>query len=375
MHLRIFAVISILLGLAFSFVALELVLRVATPNWLQERMNELTAGSPYKFGTDQLWPVIREDGVFRQFVPHSSFAIRHYEYEHSATIDEFGGRSTPYSSDDADNIAFMGDSFTFGVGVQDFQTFVALISEQSNFRVLNLGVPGSALPNQLDIIEAPHSELGNPKAYVFCMFMGNDLADIRKRYERSTALKTDDVTQSDKGPLWRINNYIFHHAIFKRIYAIQFIRQKLLIIVNSGEVGRINPVFEAMRTDTQYLEESVNYLREELKRLVEISHRLNFAYAIVLIPDVYQVSRKRFELKAEYYGLIAGALEPRRVSRKISAAMTDFEISFVDISECISRSESPDKLYYVQDNHFTAKGHRMAATCMRGERLIEIVTN
>ena len=136
----------------------------------------------------------------------------------------------------------------------------------------------------------------------------------------------------------------------------------------------MNPIFQAMRTDTRYLEESVKYFREELTQLKEISRRLHFEYVFVLIPDVHQVDPRRFEVKAEYYGLDARNLEQKRVSRKISAALKDFGIPNIDISECVSDAESPDRLYFVQDNHFTAAGHEIAAACMFREELMKMIT-
>ena len=375
MRPRLFAIVSILLGLTFPLVALEVALRVATPEWLNGRMTELTAGSSYEYGTDQEWPVIRQNGAFRQFVPLSSFVARHYEYEHTVAIDERGGRSTLYSSDNGRYIPFLGDSITFGVGVRDSETFVSVIGVQSSLRILNLGVPGSALHSQLNIIEARHFELGKPEAYVLFMFMGNDLADIRKHYEQSMVVKTDDAPTSEHDFLWHVNDYVFHNSILKRSYAIQFVRQKLLIIMSDGGADLINPIFHAMRTDTNYLEESIGYLRTELIRLMEISDRLQFAFAIVLIPDIHQVSPMRLKLKSESIGLDVDNLDPKRVSREISDVMRELGISYVDISECISRSDFPDTLYYVQDNHLTAEGHRVAATCMLRQRLIKSVTN
>lgn len=246
MRSRLLAVVSILLGFAISLLALEMALRVTAPNWLQERMKELNAGVPYEFGTDQAWPVVRQSGAFRQFVPNSRFMVRNYEYEHAVTIDELGGRSTLYTSDNSEIIPFMGDSFTFGVGVRDSETFVSLVGEQSTQRFLNLAVPGSSLHNQIEIVKARHSALGKPKMYIFCMFMGNDLADIRKRYERSTVVKAGNGISLDQSLLWRINSYVFHHPVFKRIYSIQFIRQKILVIMNQGVIGRMNPIFRIM---------------------------------------------------------------------------------------------------------------------------------
>jgi hypothetical protein len=375
MQTRLFATFAILLGVLASFLLLELTLRVATPSWLQERMRELNAGASYEFGTDQAWPVIRQGGAFRQFIPNSRFVVRHYEYEHTAAIDEFGARSTLYSSSNGEIIPFIGDSFTFGIGVRDSETFVSLIGERSPYRLVNLGVPGSALHNQLDVIETRHAELGHPGIYVFCIFMGNDLADIKRRYEQRTLVKNDNNNETGRGFLWRINNYAFHHAFIKRLYSIQFLRQKILFVAKHREIGRMNPVFQVMRTDTAYLDESIKYLREELKRLEDLSRRNGFEYVFVLIPDVHQVSPRRLKLKAQYYDLDVMALAPKRVSRMLSATLRDFEIAHIDITDCLSAEEFSESFYFVQDNHFTKAGHNWAAECMLRGGLKEMITN
>lgn len=118
----------------------------------------------------------------------------------------------------------------------------------------------------------------------------------------------------------------------------------------------------------------MRYFREELKRLEDVSNRLHFGYVFVLIPDVHQVNPRRFELKRAFYGLNARILEPKRVSREISASLRDFGIPFIDISECFSGAEYPDRLYFIQDNHFTAAGHDKAARCLLSSGLMEMTT-
>ncbi len=373
MRLRLFAGLSMILGLGISLVAIEAALRIATPGWLQERMRELSAGVSYEIGSDQAWPLIREHGTIRQFVPNSMFMVRNYEYEHIATFDEIGGRVTPYPPVNDGIIPWMGDSFTFGIGARDADTFVSRLGERSSYRFVNLGVPGSSLYNQLDIVELRHAELGSPGVYVFCMFMGNDLADLRNQYERRAPSNADDAPASDPDMLWRINDYVFHHPILKRVYTIQFVRQKILTIVNRRTSARMNPIFLAMRTDTDYLEQSVEYLREELQRLQRMSRRKRFGYVFVLIPDVHQVSAGRRKLKMEYYKLDTDKVDPVQVSREISETLGDLEIAYIDISSCLADTGSPEELYFLQDTHLTEAGHDRAATCLRVGGLLQLV--
>lgn len=354
---------ALLLSTLLSLVILEIGLRVVTPGWLDLRMRELNAGEPFEAGTDQAWPAIREDGAFRQFAPGSTFMLRHEEYEHAATIDDLGGRVTPYRPDNHTLIPFLGDSFTFGLGVEDSETFLTLIAPALHGRGLNLGVPGSGLHDQLNIVEMRHEELGAPGTYVFVLFMGNDLTDIRKRHERAAALRTGLEVDDGQGLLWRANTYVVKHPLLKQLYVIQFLRQQALLWVLRDRTAYREPVFLAMRTDSSYLEDSVVYLRAELARLAAMSRALDFGYVFILLPDVHQLDDARRSGKATSVGLTDVQLDPDRLTLAIHAALDEFESHYTDVTPCLSRAMT-EGLFYLHDNHFTRTGHAVAAKCL-----------
>ncbi len=373
---KLFATMAILFGLTVFAVALESGLRLCSPAWLEQRMRELNAGKPYAAGSDQAWPVTLEGRAFRQFVPGSSFMVRHYEYQHAATIDELGGRTTPYpAGSGGELVPFMGDSFTFGVGVEDTETFVSLIAAEapsggSPRRLLNLGMTGTALHNQLDTLELRHEELGNPESYVFNMFMGNDLANIRRRYQRSAPAWSG---RRDRRWLWRANYFVHHNPALKKLYAIQFLRQRLLTAMNRGAGGFMDPVFLAMRNDLTYLDDSLVFFRKELERLAETSSRRGFEYVIILIPDVHQLDASRLAGKARSLGLDPEHLDPERITRAVSRTLSEFQVRYLDLGPCLSTAPI-EGLYYTQDTHFTAAGHALAARCILESRLLHSFT-
>ena len=355
-----------LCGLVMALVMLEMGLRLITPTWLKQRMGELNVGAPDQRGTDRAWPIVLEGTVFRQFVPHSSFTVSHYEYQHTVTTDELGGRTTPYRADYASFVPFMGDSFTLGVGVEDTETFVSLLAAQfapPGSRWLNLGVTGTALHNQLDTLAFRHDELGRPERYVFCLFMGNDLTNIRRHYQRSAPDASSPSESGGRRWLWRANVFVFHHPALKRLYSIQFLRQKLLSIMNRGDRGFMQPVFLAMRNDLTYLEDSMVFLRQELARLTELSRRLSFEATFILIPDVHQIDATRRAGKITSLGLDPAVLDAEQIARSISRTLDQLHIPHLDIGPCLAEAVT-DELYYTQDNHFTAAGHAWAARCI-----------
>lgn len=366
----VFAAASAIIGVLLSLVIIETGLRLITPDWLAMRMRELNAGDQSSFGTDQDWPSIRENGVFLQFPPGSTMMVRHDEYEHAATIDDLGGRATPYPADHSTLIPVMGDSFTFGVGVQDSETFLALIASEFPARLANFGVPGSGLHDQLNIVEWRHQSLGAPPAYVFVLFMGNDLTNIRDRHERADAVRTGLDVGGEGDWLWRANNFVVHHPTLKQLYFIQFFRRHAQQWLFSDRTDFMRPVILAMRTDSSYLEDSLVYFRMELERLAAMSRKIGFRFAFVLLPDVHQLDDSRRSGKAMSIGLTDEQLDPDRPTLAIRAALDDFDIRYADLTGCL-KSGFEDDLFFIRDNHFTAAGHARAASCLLQSGLFE----
>src|SRR5262249_39375774 len=141
-----FSMMAITVTLAL--LSLEVIARVLAPEWLTQMMRLAGAQA---FGTDQGWKADKKDrknGHFWRFTAHGEFDVTDDEYSNRVHIDEYGGRVTAVaeSAENTDFVPFLGDSFTFGLGVADAETFASLLSPVvSPRRILNLGVPDTAL--------------------------------------------------------------------------------------------------------------------------------------------------------------------------------------------------------------------------------------
>lgn len=75
-------------------------------------------------------------------------------YKVQVTIDEYGRRYTPKPPLNHSNILFFGDSFTFGEGVNDEETYPYFVSKRRpESAIYNLGVPGMGLNDILYDLE------------------------------------------------------------------------------------------------------------------------------------------------------------------------------------------------------------------------------
>jgi hypothetical protein len=364
----LFRLAALGLGLAFSLGVCELALRLSTPPWLHQRMAELRAGEFQELGTDRGWPIVEENGRFVKFRPSSRFTISHYEYRHSADVDELGARVVPDAPSVAETVPFVGDSFVFGIGVPDRDTFVNLLARSAQRRLVNLGFPGTSLNRQLDIVEKRHVELGSPTSYVFVVFLGNDLAELR-----DTALAESPSKRPEPQPrlrLAQLNSFVYHHRLLKRIFLIQFVRQKLLAFFDRTRSTGMDPIFRVLQVESRFLAEAGGLYRDELLRLQRLSRERGFEPLFVLVPDRHQINERLLTLRADYYGLDASSLDASAPNRTLAKMLNDLRIEFIDTTECLRAAGRTTDIYYVQDNHLNVVGHRALANCLSQEGVL-----
>lgn len=87
------------------------------------------------------------------------------------------GERTRAKPDGVRRVAALGDSFTFGQGVDRMQRFTELLAQQTGFEVLNFGACGYATDQQLLVFETEAVQFA-PDVVLLQVFLGNDLRDI-----------------------------------------------------------------------------------------------------------------------------------------------------------------------------------------------------
>ena len=207
------------------------------------------------FGTDAGFRFQMKNGEFWRFEPNSQFVVSADEFVHTAHIDEFGGRKVnqvEWAEKPMPVLPFMGDSFTFGVGVSDEETFAsALSAEVQELRILNLGVPASGLKDHRRTIALRHEELGRPKKYIFFFFLGNDFPDLLY-----SPVQVERIPGGVKLILWFIDNIVLRNAILQKSYLIHLARMSLVPMVykpRSAAGFDAEPIFPIMNTvDDEY---------------------------------------------------------------------------------------------------------------------------
>ncbi len=369
---------AVLLGLAGSLIVGEAVTRILAPDWLDYRMKFLASGQAGGDGGSDLgWPVETVDGQFLRFKPNQEFRVANPEYRHGVHIDELGGRTTCAIAGGAPagSVMLLGDSFTLGIGVEDCETFASLLALQHpESRIVNLGVSGTALPQQLFIASKRFTEFGQARAYLFFFFLGNDydgMIDAQpyswnapERTEGKSAVSTDRATAPSQ--FIEALNGLFHRRPISHSYLLQISRTVALRAFLGRRATSVDPIFKGMfvRND-QYVDAMRTALRQNLSYLKTLVESTGTEALLVAIPDRYQLIERIRNSQAEYYGIPLIDLDRFLPNRILAQETAIAGIPLIDPSECLDRLPEKSKFYYTGDNHFTPAGHRAFFHCIK----------
>ncbi len=164
----LFTTITLLLGLTLSLIAAELILR-----YLQNHIQS----------SDRLDPglMLHDRQLGWRMKPQWVGRHGHYDFDVGYTINQYGFRGDFTDRTEGQNIrvyAFLGGSFTFGLGVNDQETFIHRLNARTGtaHSYLNFAVPGYSTDQELLLVEQRVFTFA-PDLILLVVYLGNDLFD------------------------------------------------------------------------------------------------------------------------------------------------------------------------------------------------------
>lgn len=247
----------------------------------------------------------------------------------------------------------LGDSFTFGFGVEDQESYPAQLETlDPRLEVFNLGVPGYGVDQMLLSLEELHykhqpnivligifpedfwratrafTDAGFGKPYF--TFYGNQLQLHHVPVPEEKNFQTDQFPEIQQAP--------FPESLFLRSGLYRLFTHAL-------KAGKKRLQLEDPETGTEW--QLGRLLLEKMVNDVKANHAVP---VIVIIPP---------------YRWLSGTVEPLRDSLLRLAERTQTPIlDLTAIFEEASKTESLEKYYIAEDYHWTAEGNRKVAETM-----------
>ncbi len=341
--------VSVVIGLSIALVASELLLGVYR-NYI---------ASAEKMDTG----FIRYDANYGwKLSPGWSGRHRHYDYEARYSVDHRSMRHCPAASGSGRRVLVLGDSYTFGLGVNDAETFSCLISAtRTDIDLVNAGVPGYA-PDQEMLWLRDARELFVPDLVVWVLFLGNDLIDtgrefpVQAPYAKPFAqlnatgrleIRNQPVVRSSAGPAVSagrgLTAYLFPHREkwYERWRIYRLIEGSVLFAGSIPDQRIREAVNEKVPLFSAVLDDIRKQSRGRLK--------------LVLLPGASVITSPG--TLAARYQLVAATILVG-IAGKEGIPVTDLTP--------VLQAHRNDVLYYAHDGHLTARGHRVVATALEG---------
>ncbi len=285
------------------------------------------------------------------------------EYDSRIHINEMGLRSAPVGTPEPGrkSVLVLGDSFTFGVGVSNPETYPALLETRlsaSGFpcRVHNAGVPGHGPVQYQGRYHQLRSVL-RPDCVLMGMYIGNDIFDCIWKKE-GTRFKVVDgwVVSGDVYRLDRFKTWIRTHSHLYRL--VSRLSQKILL-GNQSHEGRFNHLTDQLLSqgdwsENPFLAEACNTLRTELEGLRRQVEEDGAVLLIVLLPLECQVSDSLWAARAEDRCRRFGPQE------RLCRLFEEMGLAYLDLVPTFQKHQDGD-LFYALDGHWTPAGHRVVA--------------
>lgn len=343
-------------------VVLSFVISIAVSEWVLRYQRQSIESS------DLMDPgmILYDDLLGWKLKPHWSGSHRNYDYDVSYTINRNGFRGVA-GSDENDSYSIIGDSFSFGIGVNDIDTFTAILNRKNDHKSLfhNFSVPGYSTDQQLLLIKDLNDK--DSRNILLMVYLGNDIFDNMRAYplqaehakpyfeiiNNSLVLKNTPVPLKPKSAAAR------KETIASIVLGKEYQGNALTNWLAQLEINRRLGVFQTNHLLTEEtlqsrFSESLELFMKLIHEIEEVVEQNHGRLGIVLLPGRSYVEQPA-SLSAQYQEYFRQYIN--------SSLESTSSIKVMDMAKYLREMHEmgTKNLYYPNEGHLTPLGHEYVA--------------
>lgn len=265
--------------------------------------------------------------------------------------------------EDEIRILNIGDSFTLGIQVAENETasqqLATHLSRDWNRTVTgwNAGVDGYGTQQATELARRLIPDL-KPDLIVLRFYLGNDLRDNDRWAARS---KEAPPIMAEGGPSSeRWNGVHRFMSRWSRLYAH-------LLAWNAMRRAASDPRLQEMADElTPYVDAQARLrllpaTQAAFQQLSSLCEEVSIPCVISWVPPAHVIHTERADATFDIFGLNADHSDPKAVLDSLQSIVPK-NLTSCDPTSALSNGAQNEELYFVFDPHWTAAGHRVAAT-------------
>ena len=282
------------------------------------------------------------------------------EYRYDYRTDQHGFRNeTDLTRAD---IIVLGDSIVWAPFVQANETLTAQLQQSRERTVANLAQRGYGPQQELAVLKRFGLPL-RPKVCVWTFFEGNDFGDMR-RYDHARtnwAAHVKSLHSFGKRSFTR-SALTLARELF-RPYAGKSVAYEDVAATFRPPTGKTQPMyfFYGGEAKASHGTDRMDHLRATLAEAHQVCRDAGIQLVFVFVPTKYRVYGRFCEVGSALHQRLGqpGDL-PQRLGQMIAGISED--VAYIDLTDpFVAQAEQGAMLYWPDDTHWSADGHRLAA--------------
>ncbi len=342
----------LLLGtIIFIFILLEMGLRLFFPQTLSIAQFDQNCGLEMKPNQEIMF--------------YNELFIR--EFGHTVRTNSEGLREDQdYSPEKGDKyrIISIGDSFTFGNGVEVNGTFSKLLEAQlkkdnNNIEVINFGVSGIDLSEYYQRLEHKGPEY-QPDLVLINIFVGNDF---------NTEVKTEDYVPEipAQWPYWLASKS--HAFKFSYVLTTKYFGK----VIYNALLGKEKEALPYIYSGNEPYQNNLNSFLKAVPEFNKLAKNNNSGIIYVIIPTREQVDDTLWQKFLSQHG-DAEKAQRFLIQEDLKRIFKETGSEYIDLTPYLVQLNQNNSFYYNIDGHFNKEGHRLASLVLY-QRLKEKIMN
>jgi hypothetical protein len=293
------------------------------------------------------------------------------DFDVAIRTDSLGLRG-PEINERRPRVLGLGDSFMFGYGVEENDTFLAQAATVAGAAPLNGGVPGYDLCQAVDLGERLLRS-ADADALVLGICLANDEWDAgagRGRMEVRQGYFVEPGSKIDPSSLWRR----LRHPVFAHSHLVRFLRfspvsevlARTLVGKESIDKRALQGLLWAYEAKPPAIILAGDRITAPcLRKLHQLGDAHHIAVVAELLPDELEIVPGRVERAGKAAGLDDVRWDVDGPRRRFTAMLNQAGIAVVDpTAELRAAAAKGAKLYFTRDRHFNPAGARIAGEAL-----------
>jgi len=273
--------------------------------------------------------------------------------------DKYGFRNRHKDYTESD-IYFLGDSFTWGLFLEQEKTFPSLVEAGLEQSVINLGIPGYGL-EQYEILFRNWVTKYQPKIAILSLY-ANDFKNLISPEELENFYELSGVNKYSLP--WYEKTFLYQFTDSYRNKSNNQSDGKRadngLFFYNPERLGLEGYYMGGIGVSSEYLTSRAKIQVESaVLRLIEVANSANTKLFIFLIPTKESANIKEY-IKLFPSGINYINTEQNAYEQLCQLAKSKNTVC-VDLTEAFRHHSEDEKLYFDIDLHWNVAGHKLAA--------------